>query len=494
MHIFSERDGERILYAVVDSSSPDSLVQYAKRLEGMTVQDVLSLGIRAEDASRDYLGTGNKGRVGTIIEECFFGYKANSESAADFPDAGIELKATVLDTKKDGTHRAGERLSITMIPFTKEIEAPFLESGLWAKAERMLLIFYERNTGARHLQTIRYVHLFTPPEDDLRIIQDDYETIQSYVRNGRAHELSESLTTYLGAATKGSTAASSLRTQYMNSTVKAKSRSFSLKQSYVNRILHEHVIGDANPAEQIIKPGELNSGITFEEVVTGKIARYVGKTAREIATHFGLNYTGNKAQWTTLAYRMLGSKSNRSEEFSKAGINVRTVRLKSNGIPKESISFTPFDFGDLLAQGWETSDLYNYLESTRFFFVVFELRDGEEVLLGSRFWSMPVVDIERDVRECWDHARRVIRRGVELTPSTAKNGKVAYLNNLPKSGDSKVAHVRPHAGRRAYRLPGMPDIGNVERDGSELPDGRWMTKQSFWLNASYVAGILKEIR
>lgn len=494
MHIYSETDGRRILYAVLDLSSPESLEQYARRLEGKTVQDVLDLGIRIEDVSRDYLGTASKGRVGTIIEECFFGYKANSDSVADFPDAGVELKTTVLDIKKDGTPRAGERLSITMIPFTEEIEAPFAESSLWAKSQRMLIIFYERNRDAKHLQTIRYVHLFTPPEDDLRIIRDDYRTIQSYVMAGRAHELSESLTTYLGAATKGVTAEGSHRAQYMNPDVLAKARSFSLKQSYVNHILNEYVIGGKKPDEQIIKPGDLESGFSFEDVVSRKLAPYIGKTAREIAVFFGLKYTGNKAQWTTLTYRMLGIKGNQSEEFLKAGINVRTVRIESDGKLKESLSFSPFSFKNLMTQEWERSDLYEFLESTRFFFVVFERRDNEEVLLGSRFWSMPAADLEGPVRDCWNQIRKMLSEGVELTAYISKDGDVKYRNNLPKTRDNRVAHVRPHSTKRAYRIPGSPDIGNVERDGSELPDGRWMTKQSFWLNASYVAGILKEIQ
>ena len=78
-------------------------------------------------------------------------------------------------------------------------------------------------------------------------------------------------------------------------------------------------------------------------------------------------------------------------------------------------------------------------------------------------------------------------RGVKLVPGTR-----GMTNDLPKISDG-IVHVRPHASKAAYRLADGTEIGNVERDASELPDGRAMTKQSFWLSAGYVYGIIKEI-
>ena len=40
----------------------------------------------------------------------------------------------------------------------------------------------------------------------MKIIKDDYEKIVRKIQNGRAHELSEGDTMYLGACTKGATA------------------------------------------------------------------------------------------------------------------------------------------------------------------------------------------------------------------------------------------------------------------------------------------------
>ena len=79
---------------------------------------------------------------------------------------------------------------------------------------------------------------------------------------------------------------------------------------------------------------------------------------------------------------------------------------------------------------------------------------------------MPVSDIE-EVHKVWDETIKVIKAGVILTE---KKGKT--YNNLPGQSFNFVSHVRPHS-RNKY-------------DTYELPDGRKLTKQCFWLNNKYV--------
>lgn len=68
-----------------DFTNPESIEQYAKQLEGMTFRQVLNLGIVPEGVEREYNNKNYKGGMGTLIEERFFGYKANNEQEADFP-------------------------------------------------------------------------------------------------------------------------------------------------------------------------------------------------------------------------------------------------------------------------------------------------------------------------------------------------------------------------------------------------------------------------
>ena len=134
-----------------------------------------------------------------------------------------------------------------MIPYDRPIDIDFDSSHLWQKCKKILLVYYHRDkTINKYDQKIEYVRLFTPPKEDLKIIRDDYEKIVSYIRSGRADELSEGLTTYLGAATKGSTEARSWVDQYYphvedDGTVthrKAKKRAISFKRQYMDYVLH----------------------------------------------------------------------------------------------------------------------------------------------------------------------------------------------------------------------------------------------------------------
>ena len=53
---------------------------------------------------------------------------------------------------------------------------------------------------------IKLVDGWQYPNEDLKIIKQDWEFINQKIKDGKAHELSEGDTFYLGACTKGSTA------------------------------------------------------------------------------------------------------------------------------------------------------------------------------------------------------------------------------------------------------------------------------------------------
>lgn len=484
-----------------DFSDPSSIERYAANLDGMTFRDILELGIapEGESAPKDFGSKKYKGGMGTLIEERYFGYKANSDDRPDFPEAGVELKATCFDVLKDGRKSAGERLVLTMIPYDRPVSLDYDNSHLKTKLSNILLIYYGRDRSIdKYDQRIERAVMVRLPEEDMKIIRADYEKIISYIQDGRADELSEGMTTYLGACTKGATEATMWVDQYyeyFNTDTgeierrRAKRRAFSLKRSYMDYVLHTYVLGAPRVDESIVQAGD--ESIDFESYVTALIERHYGETDRQIAEQYGLEYTGNKAQWTTLVYRMLGIKNNAAEEFVKAGISVRTVRVNKNGHIEQSMSFPPFEFKRLINEDWETSPFRAYLEINRFFFVVFR-EDHEGVLHLDRclFWAMPANEIEGPAKACWDEARRVIREGVKLNPYRDSSGKLKVANNLPGMADNPIVHVRPHTSKAAYRFADGTEVGDIAKNAYELPDGRWMTRQSFWFNKSYLEHIL----
>lgn len=475
-----------------DPSDPASIERYAKRLEGMTFREVLDLGIVPEGVVREYNNRRYKGGMGTLIEERFFGYKANSDQEPDFPEAGVELKASCFDVKKNGDYSAGERLVLTMIPMDGPIADDFFASHVWRKSEKILLVYYERDRGIDgYDQVIRYVKLITPSEEDLKIIREDYDKIASLVKAGKADELSEGMTSYLGACTKGASEATMWVDQFYPPHTPAKKRAFCFKRSYMDYLLHSAMMPGQQPAEPIVPSADVLDEMTFEEYVLSLLQPHFGKTDRALCDMLGLEYTGNKAQWVRIVYSLLGLRGERAEEFEKANVSVRTVRVEERGAIVESLSLDTFKFCDIANQEWDDSALKAYFEETRFLFVSF-LKTSEGLRLeGARFWSMPMQDIEGPLRDCWERTKEVVSRGVELEITIRKDGEVVIKNNLPKKTDKgSIAHVRPHTSKRAYKLENGFEIGDIERDGDELPDGRIMTQQSFWLNNTYVYGIV----
>jgi hypothetical protein len=262
----------------------------------------------------------------------------------------------------------------------------------------------------------------------------------------------------------------------------------------MNYVLHHYVMGEPEAESVVRDPRELERQ-SLEQYVTKIINAHVGESDRDLCRMLDIEYTGNKAQWTTIAYRLLGVRGDRAAEFEKAGIRVRTLRPESDGRQLvESAPILNIDFIALAAErDWEDSELRNLLSDMRYLFVVFQ-KDGERtVLRGCKVWGMPERDLDGPVRECWQRTRDAVVRGVTLIPRVSTKGKVSYSNDFPKISDNLIAHVRPRAAQAAYRLDDGTDIGNVNRNAEELPDGRWMTRQAFWLNNSYLLEQIEEL-
>lgn len=416
------------------------------------------------------LNTG-KGAIGTTIEESWFGYTPNSESEPDFPEAGVELKATPYVRGSKGI-RAKERLVCNIINYMEEYSKTFQTSAFWHKCQTILLMSYEHLDGVSKGDfTIDEAVLFSFPEEDLAIIEKDWETIMEKVRAGRAHELSEGDTYYLAACTKGANAGS-VRPQPF-SAEPAKQRAYSLKTGYMTQILNKYIFG-TEESERVVKDWRILQEKSFDQYVVEKVTLYIGMTQAELKARFGVESTAKNLNEILLA-RMLEVKGKiaYTDEFQKAGIVPKTICVRRDGTIKESMSFPTFDFIRLSQESeWEESELYEYLAPTKFLFVIFQEDErGELVFERVKFWNIPAEDLE-EVHRVWARTVETIRRGVKLVDTGH-----GISNDLPKQSESPVAHVRPHGRDASDKLP--------------LPDGRMMTKQCFWLNSGYIAKQIK---
>jgi DNA mismatch repair protein MutH len=449
----------------------NSVIEYAKKLKGKSLRQVCDPTI----LQHSYLGKGNFGQV---LEKFYFGYEPNSTAEADFAQIGMELKSSPLKQLKNNEYRSKERLVLNIINYFNVVNQNFENSDFIKKNASILLIFYLHQAGYDILDLIiKLVDEWSFPSTDLEIIKKDWETITQKIANGKAHELSEGDTFYLGACTKGANA-SSVRKQPF-SEIPAKQRAYSFKQGYVNHIIAsiagetKEVYGKLIPSVKEAKKQ------TIEEIVIEKFKPYYGKTIEEILDKTGVELnTSAKSFYANLTKAILGIELNKEiEEFEKAEIQVKTVRLKENNLPKEDMSFPTFKYKEIVNEDWENSDFKDILEH-KFLFVFFQFENEKLVLRKVKFWNMPYSDL-LEVEKVWTKTQQIVAKGeIVKEIKTDKNGKEVRFTNFPSKKFSSISHVRPHATNASDTYP-LPKKDKLTKEME-------YTKHCFWLNNSYV--------
>lgn len=416
-----------------------------------------------------------KGSLGGIIEEYLFGIEANGESEPDFIDAGIELKVTPYKRNKDNTLSAKERLVLNMIDFNTEYKNQFETSHFWFKNNKIQILWYlhEDNKDKLDFKVTHEKLLNLALSEDLKQIEEDWNLIVNKIRAGKAHEISEADTMYLGACTKGANS-SDIRTQPF-SEIKTMRRAFCFKSSYMTQLVRKY-IGNYEAVEKILQ----GTTKTFNEYVNETIAKYIGKTQSELKEIFGVESEAKSIN-SILISRMFNVMGNLSdtEEFSKANIIPRTVRIEQNGRIKESFPFPTFKYLELIHEEWETCEFRNTLETTKYMFFVFVNNGIDYVFKGVKLWNMPETDIETYVKTMWLKIKDIILSG-NIVKTIASDG--SRVTNFPGMNENPVCHVRPHAQNAADTYP-LP----VRDKFTGLSD---YTKHCFWLNNKYIESIL----
>ncbi|WP_250433156.1 Sau3AI family type II restriction endonuclease [Hanstruepera flava] len=454
---------------MLDITSADSIIAFAKKLKDQTLREACG----EEIEKHGYKGKGN---FGQILEKFYFGYEPNSDSEPDFKEAGIELKSSPLKTLKNGDFRSKERLVLNIINYLEVHKEEFENSSFWKKNAHLLLVFYLHDKDLDLLDyLIKLVDGWQYPYEDLKIIKHDWETINQKIKDGKAHELSEGDTFYLGACTKGSTALKSYRDQPFNDE-KAKQRAYSLKQGYVNHIIANIAQEETAVYGKIIEQPEILDLVhSIEDIVISKFQPFYGKSAEQIEQELGLELNPKaKSYFANLTNAILGLElGQKIEEFEKADIQVKTIRLKENNLPKEDISFPTFEYQELIKMDWEDSDFKNILES-KFFFVFYQFEGNKLILRKVKFWNMPHSDI-LEAKSVWDKMVKTVSKGEIVKEVTSKGIRKTYF---PKKTENRISHVRPHA-RNAADTFDLPV-------SDKLTGFKQFTKHCFWLNASYV--------
>ena len=445
----------------------------SKSAIGKSVNDILN----EEVVTIENEVSPNKGGLGQLVEQFLFGIQTNNDSEPDFMPAGIELKVTPYKKLKDGRLSAKERLVLNIIDYMNEYKNEFNSSHFWFKNNTIQLLWYlwEPNKDNKDLK-ITHEKLFElAKSEDLKQIEEDWKYIIKKIKSGKAHELSEADTMYLGACTKGENS-SSLREQPF-SKIKAMQRAFCFKTSYMTQLVRKY-IGNYDDVESILK----NTSESFDIFINNIINKYKGKTTKELMSLFNIA-SDSKSINNMIICRMFNINSDlrNTDEFLKANIIPKTIRVEEDGRIKESMSFPAFRFKDLVNQNWNDSDLKVELESTKYMFFIFRKTNNDYIFDGIKLWNMPEIILENDIRKMWCRTKAILLYGNIVKEIDDRGNR---LTNFPGMKESKYMHVRPHArdASDTFELP-VPD---------KLTGASEYTKQCFWINSSYLEEIIKD--
>ncbi|MCR1951226.1 MULTISPECIES: Sau3AI family type II restriction endonuclease [Clostridium] len=460
-----------------DKENKESIEAYARRLLNKSLSNI-NKNIDENKLNDEK----SKGRLGQTIEEEYFGYKVNSRQEADFSEVGVELKVCPLKsiTKKENSnsireqlgYSAKERIVLSIIDYFKLNEETWQNNSIMKKCKELLLMFYMNEKYAKKEDLIfKIISLWSPSEKDLKIIERDWNIIADKVRNGRAHEISEGDTMYLGACTKGSTAEKSKRRQ-PNSEIMAQQRAFSYKRQYVDYIIDELLERERLREVKLLNPLS-DEKFLFDEKIYKLFNQLLNKSISEIINIYSINRERKAKNFIRLIVDdvckvTFGDKLENFEEFKKANIEVKTILLKPNGMPKESMSFEQINYCEIVGEEWEESTIRNKFENKKYLWIIFKSKINFEkqseltldniYLYKVMFWNMPISDLDGSMYRVW--------------LDTINKIKQCEYEKFIKISDGEIAHIRPKA-----------------RNSSDLiitPQGMRARKKCFWLNAKYI--------
>ena len=444
-----------------------SIFEYSKGILGHSLRDYVPV---------DYVPRRGKGGLGEMVEELFFHYDKNNNPDADFSIAGLELKCTPLKNCKKQELLIKERLVCGMIDYIEEAGKDFEHSHFYEKCRLMLLLFYLHLAQVDKLDLeFIYSVLWQLPEKDLLIIKHDYEIIHEKIVKGLAHTLSEGDTMYLGACRKGSKGEDT--TKQYNSDIPAPTRAFCLKMAYMRTIL-DYVQRSGKNAisnfelpkgEEAVTADALRSK-TFDQIIIERFNPYMGKDEQILASKLGINLLGSKHKFFQLANAIANegkhTNINQSEEFRKAGLMMKTIRVQANGRIREAMSFENINYQEVFdTEDWFESRLYE-IYSSRFLFVIFreQTPSAEDFVLDKVFfWTMPQEDLV--VAEAyWENIRTCVLQN-------KIDSKYFW-----KASDNRNFHVRPK--------------GRDSHDLADNPHGGKCKKYCYWFNNDYISKIV----
>jgi len=457
-----------------DDNSEKSIVTYAKKLIGKSLQDILDLS-----STTRIINLKNKGLAGLIIEKEWFGIEQNSSQLPDFDKVGIELKIIPLKKIKKGIV-VKERTKICSMNYITLPDESWEESHAKEKLNKILFVYYFPNSSDILKSKILKIDLWKlSKESGELVLKDNWNFIRNKVIAGYAHKLSGRDTDSLEASPSGTKKqVPQFNTIYSNT---AQKRAFSLKQPFTNQRWKElnHV-----KYESIIETLDITNFDSFEQAVLEKINSLQGKSIFKLSELFDVKIGQSKSRVASVMKKIIGFKSVRSKikEFEQLGIEIKMINVRKKDYrPMEAISFPAMKLQEFIMEEWEESIFLSMISKILFIPIYKEhtdVKDLDELYLGNVFFWTPSNNEINIIREEWLNYQQEVQDGKCKVTRIPWNTKKGYkeVSCLSKESQTQIIHIRPH-GR---------DSDDRDEDGL----GNSIVKQSFWLNTKFMQQLI----
>jgi len=211
---------------------------------------------------------------------------------------------------------------------------------------------------------------------------------------------------------------------------------------------------------------KINKNVTY---IINKINKYKDFSVNNLKELFKIE--SNSKNLNSLIIKQI-LKTERIE-LDLFNLSIKTSSICNKHI-KESMSLPTFNFLNLINETWIHSKLYTLLNNG-ILICFFNLVENEYVFDKVKFWIPSESDLI-EAKKVWEKTKKVLESG-EIINSLIEINK----NNFPKITHSYLLHVRPHGINKndTFELP-IPD---------NLTGRKYYTKQSFWINSSFLEHI-----
>ena len=463
----------------------ETVLAHAKRLEGKTLREIAGMLDRPELLDRR-----GKGVAGQMLH-AWFGVGENDSRAepdllnVEMPDgqrAGVEIKVVPLKAARAGV-RVKERCKVTSIEYKSLLGEKWPGSRARHKLSVTLFIYYNY-AGATTWpdSTVDRIVIWQLDKSPARYtIESDWERTWQFVREGRAHEISEGQAAILGASTAGAGKDSKWVEQPTNPTVKAKQRAFALKPAFLQTAYG--LDKDPSAYQQLPIAEVRDADVDIRDLILRKLGRYVGWRLADIADDLDIPDIADtgakrpKHAASLLIRRVVGVVSDKKKvlELEALGIKPKTIPARDADMrPFEAMSFPAMKLVEFAEETWEDSELRAHLENILMIPLFRRERDDDyrESVLGKPFFWTPIGRDEEAIAKEWRMFNKEVCEG--RAAYHRENGR--RVSSLTPASGTKYIHLRPKG-----------------KDGSEDdidPRGKPAQKLCFWLNQSFVQDLL----